>query len=708
MAANDALVLSGGASQGDFEVGAVRRLFELGFQPGLIAATSVGSVNAVKLVESGALAVPGQPSGLEQIWLGLTSNASMYVDNPDFNLQKLEAEGITVLRDDIIALASPIVFPEPGPVGVAEIVQLSILGIDVKKLIDGVQQFLGAKSVYKLDPIREKLNNPNILNTGLVNKSPIKLLLAVVSLETGDLRFVNQHGVLLKDDATTPHLEPGAVPQACQGAADAVSAALANLQDIEGNRNDYTEARFRVASAAAQATLKKAQQDLATCKQQNPQGAQPVVVPIPDAALASASIPFVFEPVKLGIENYVDGGVRQSVPIAGAIAAGATNVWAVLANRIDVSASFTDMLTKKILSTFDGANFLDIAQRVAEDIMPAQIEQDNINLLAAWNRATVTIVQPEPVDTYPPDVHNGFTVDPGLIRIRMAHGYMRADDVNTARELRGNDWATVADQISRLLFTKDIVSLRWQIWLREHDYHGMAPNYTRHGTAQGPTPVAESEAPAEALASIRQMKQQLQQLVQLRRMGINPDGTLIVLDRHLQGAVPDQPVPLTDWWLRWEAHQFPTFGAPWDAHTPFSPLPLPEPVPPLPRNVMLDQVIAFTGTSTATGYQGAYVELSKSMSSFASRGGAIQLGFGDFTFEFPGGPSVMSLDVRFVLDGKRLPATRLERGQRRLDTSVGSLAAGTHTLSLEVRSVLEGGPPVDCRIFGTAMLTAAP
>ena len=34
MAASDALVLSGGASQGDFEVGAVRRLFELGFQPG--------------------------------------------------------------------------------------------------------------------------------------------------------------------------------------------------------------------------------------------------------------------------------------------------------------------------------------------------------------------------------------------------------------------------------------------------------------------------------------------------------------------------------------------------------------------------------------------------------------------------------------------------------------------------------------------------
>ena len=47
-------------------------------------------------------------------------------------------------------------------------------------------------------------------------------------------------------------------------------------------------------------------------------------------------------------------------------------------------------------------------------------------------------------------------------------------------------------------------------------------------------------------------------MVQLRMLGIAKDGSPIVLDRPIQGAVPDQPVPLTDWWLNWKAYQFPT------------------------------------------------------------------------------------------------------------------------------------------------------
>jgi NTE family protein len=366
-----------------------------------------------------------------------------------------------------------------------------------------------------------------------------------------------------------------------------VSAALADVEEIKANRGDYTEAGFQRALAAANAALQKAKQSLATCERMNAGSAQQVVVPIPDAVLASAAIPFVFEPVKLGIDTYVDGGVRQSVPIGGAIAAGATNVWAVLAGHIAVSPEpVQDPLTGGTITTYGGASFVQIAERAAMEIMPAQIEQDNINLLAAWSAATVTIIQPE-LGTSPPDIHNGFTVDPGLIRIRMAHGYMRTDDVNTARELRGNGWASVADQISQLLFTTDIVNLRYQIWLREHDYHAFAPNFTRHGTLQQPTPVVETEA-ALVLADIRQMKQKLEQLVQQRLMGINLDGTPIVLDRPLQGAVPDQPTRMTDWWLEWEAHQFATPGAPWDAKTPFTPLPLPVATP----------LIEFSTTST--------------------------------------------------------------------------------------------------------------
>src|ERR1700719_2274170 len=87
-----ALVLSGGASQGDFEVGVVRFLYERSYRPGLITSASVGSVNAVKLVEGESI----NPSALEQVWLKLVNNASMYKPSSDFNLDTLTGTASTL------------------------------------------------------------------------------------------------------------------------------------------------------------------------------------------------------------------------------------------------------------------------------------------------------------------------------------------------------------------------------------------------------------------------------------------------------------------------------------------------------------------------------------------------------------------------------------------------------------------------------------
>ena len=46
-----AIVLSGGSAKGDFEVGAVRCLYNRGVRPKILCGTSVGSVNALKLAE---------------------------------------------------------------------------------------------------------------------------------------------------------------------------------------------------------------------------------------------------------------------------------------------------------------------------------------------------------------------------------------------------------------------------------------------------------------------------------------------------------------------------------------------------------------------------------------------------------------------------------------------------------------------------------
>jgi NTE family protein len=53
----------------------------------------------------------------------------------------------------------------------------------------------------------------------------------------------------------------------------------------------------------------------------------------PPHALASAAIPILFPPVPIGGELYYDGGVRQNTPIAPALRAGATHVFAIGLSR---------------------------------------------------------------------------------------------------------------------------------------------------------------------------------------------------------------------------------------------------------------------------------------------------------------------------------------------------------------------------------------
>jgi NTE family protein len=73
--------------------------------------------------------------------------------------------------------------------------------------------------------------------------------------------------------------------------------------------------------------------------QTGPRGALPSTAPPrtvlrgdvigPPHALASAAIPILFPPVRIGGDLYVDGGVRQNTPIAPSLRAGATHVFAI-------------------------------------------------------------------------------------------------------------------------------------------------------------------------------------------------------------------------------------------------------------------------------------------------------------------------------------------------------------------------------------------
>ena len=168
---------------------------------------------------------------------------------------------------------------------------------------------------------------------------------------------------------------------------------------------------------------------------------QPVSTDVRTGVIASASIPMIFVPVKIGNDNYVDGGTRNQVPITGAIAAGATRIWAIDCNHPALGPAL-DPFSGQLLESFDTANFLQIASRASADILPYQLELDN-DAAVDTRSATVTLVQPEL------DIHNGFTIDPGLILIRMAHGYMRTDDVMFAELVYGDTTAQLGQRNKR-------------------------------------------------------------------------------------------------------------------------------------------------------------------------------------------------------------------------------------------------------------------
>ena len=87
-----AFVMSGGGSQGSFEAGVLRFLYDdVGLRPSILVGSSVGAIIAAKLAEgdddeTGRRAI----DEVEAIWRGLKTNADMWVIEPW--LEKLRSQ----------------------------------------------------------------------------------------------------------------------------------------------------------------------------------------------------------------------------------------------------------------------------------------------------------------------------------------------------------------------------------------------------------------------------------------------------------------------------------------------------------------------------------------------------------------------------------------------------------------------------------------
>jgi NTE family protein len=490
-----ALVLSGGGARGDFEVGALRFLYDQGVRPDIICGTSVGTVNGVKLAEGENNADPTQGmTGLEALWLELQVNTDMYLEEPWLGTLDPEIYDFLTGRNgmELPQLGTFSVWGDIGGLLRAFQSFAFVVGVGtvvVDKVLPALAAFQSAQSLYNLEPIREKLRTH--LDTAKVQawvQAGGRLRLAVVGLDSGTLRYVTETGAVLERDNATPVDDltpPGLAPQ-CQPIAD-------RIEELSAERRHWQEELRRAPpqeKGQIVAEIRRLNQSISEhatqlrdCIAQHPPAQRPVQIDLATGVLASSSMPGIFRPVSFGGETYVDGGVREVLPLQVAIDLGADTVYAIHASKEAPEPG----------GPYAAAGIIDIVARSLVDLAIGEIARDDARLGADGAGPSITLIQPTV------DLHDATTIDPGLISIGMAYGFMRAADVDAGLSSSDRCWQ-LADEIALL---------RKEIWRLECLANGLPVPTEPARPVTPPDPALEPE--------IQTHKQRLQTLIEERR-----------------------------------------------------------------------------------------------------------------------------------------------------------------------------------------------
>jgi hypothetical protein len=380
-------------------------------------------------------------------------------------------------------------------------------------ILTALEAVMSAKSLYNLGPIEERVR-------GELRRQDVsdwvagggQLRIGLVGLESGRLRYMTETGGLLERDNVTPVRSPpgGGVPSACLANAErlteleeAIAAEQADLIGAAPGEKGAITARLR----GLMAERSREEDALADCIRQNPPSAEqpPVQIDLADGVMASASMPGVFRAVGLPDgETYVDGGVRDVLPLQAAVDLGANLIYAVVASRAEPDEA----------PSYYAKSLLEIVARALVDISISEVQRDDSRLTT--NGRTVHLIQPTV------DIHDALTIDPGLIRINFAYGFMRAADVVAGVPATSRRW-----QLADLIALK-----RAEIWRLECLEGGLTIPTEPATPVRPPDPTLAPQVAA--------LKAELQELVNERRTlgGALPDDA----DEWSQG--PEQhPLP---------------------------------------------------------------------------------------------------------------------------------------------------------------------
>lgn len=509
-----AICLSGGGSRGDFQVGALEYLYQQGIRPDILCGTSVGAINATKLAEGED---PGKPdqglTGLGRIWSGLRYNDDMWREEPWLTDPNMDQRIADVIR------GRP--WPEdPAPrnnltLGVFDDISYAVrlVGYFGRRVVDAVALALAyevmvskARALANLDPIKEKMAtafDPEAL--GRWAAAGGRLRLTMVGLDSGRLRYVTESGAVLERDGT-PVLVPDAMPAACAASAEALSQLEATIEGLRDHlrelqaqlsRRDSDKGRLgrdiRATNAKLDEELAKLpalRGALAACLTANRSWKELRVPDLRPVVLASASIPGYFPPQPIGDDDYVDGGVREVMPLQSAVDLGAGQIFAIHAS----SRSLPPFRTPRT------AGMVQIVSRGLTEIAIDEVAHSDRTITGPGRPAPV-IVHIEPEE----NLHDIRVIDPGLIQIARDYGFMAAADAV----------GSAAGRAERRQLATNIAKLRLSIWKLENRRFG------QNDPTEGPAAQASSPEPA-LQPEIDEAKRRLTALILRRRQRFGP------------------------------------------------------------------------------------------------------------------------------------------------------------------------------------------
>ena len=464
--AKKALCLSGGATRGSFQMGAIKCLYEVwGFRPDIIAATSVGAINGIKL----ACAPPPTTNDSEAILMGVFAGN---IDPQLRHMRELEQFWLGVNgRKDFFSIRQPFkgtameqALAENQPPGTPLGTQLdwlsgllnvpfvhvfaAIAAADslqkLKSLLDKVR---AENAVADLSPVSSKLRNTTNINTGMVGDPPpytnnlyygTPLYMATISLETGKLRYITNRGEFYERDGVTPvatalldvdidaALDENLLPLAKTRRDNiklAISKFKASVNQMASYHpelsNDGTALRRK--NELVVATERERQRGIywSRAAAQQIKGL-PIKTVVRDSngapdpvtgAIASSSLPALLDPPEIGVERYIDAGMRELIPIDIVLNQKVTQVVGILCSTPNVPEADS----KK------NVGLIEVALRALTEIAIHEIGEGDLVASAASGIDT-RIIAPTV------DVHSGMDLKPSLIEISMHYGWMRAED----------------------------------------------------------------------------------------------------------------------------------------------------------------------------------------------------------------------------------------------------------------------------------------